>query len=162
MSKIKRNAVEDHLDETRRALLSSVATPPAQQEQHDDDKSQDHQTPPSRPRGRPRRDVASSISPTTTIHRRQSDRGSGDDAAAPRLTVYVRFVDLVAAGIVRNWETLFRLIDRDGFPHGVMLGRNTRAWTLDEVEAWLATRPTARKVITLPKTRNSRQHDEVA
>jgi predicted DNA-binding transcriptional regulator AlpA len=31
-----------------------------------------------------------------------------------------------------------RLIDEEGFPPGAMLGRNTRAWALDEVEAWLA------------------------
>jgi hypothetical protein len=29
---------------------------------------------------------------------------------------------------VRNWPTLLRLIDEEGFPPGAMLGRNTRAW----------------------------------
>jgi hypothetical protein len=67
--------------------------------------------------------------------------GPGDT----RLTTFVRFRDLVDTNIVRNWPTLLRLIDEESFPPGVMLGRNTRAWTLDEVEAWLATRPTARK-----------------
>jgi hypothetical protein len=38
-----------------------------------------------------------------------------------------------------------------------MLGRNTRAWALDEVEAWLAARPTAKKVVHGRK----QQHDEV-
>ena len=74
-----------------------------------------------------------------------------------RLTTFVRFRDLVDANIVRNWPTLLRLIDEDGFPPGVMLGRNTRAWALDEVEAWLAARPTAKKVVHGRK----QQHDEV-
>jgi hypothetical protein len=68
-----------------------------------------------------------------------------------RLTTFVRFRDLVNANIVRNWPTLLRLIDKDGFPPGVMLGRNTRAWALDEVEAWLAARPTAKNAVTLPR-----------
>jgi predicted DNA-binding transcriptional regulator AlpA len=50
-----------------------------------------------------------------------------------------------------------RLIDEEGFPPGAMLGRNTRAWALDEVEAWLAARPTARKAVP----RRKQQHDEV-
>jgi hypothetical protein len=33
-----------------------------------------------------------------------------------RLTTFVRFRDLVDANIVRNWPTLLRLIDEDGFP----------------------------------------------
>ncbi len=64
-----------------------------------------------------------------------------------RLPVHVRFHDLVAAGIVRNWPTLLRLIDQENFPPGVMIGRNTRAWALADVEAWLASRPTARKPV---------------
>jgi hypothetical protein len=70
-----------------------------------------------------------------------------DDRGDTRLTTFVRFNDLAGAGIVRNWETLRRLIDKDGFPAGVMLGRNTRAWPLDAVETWLAERPTARKAV---------------
>jgi predicted DNA-binding transcriptional regulator AlpA len=62
-------------------------------------------------------------------------------ATEPCLARYVRFRDLVAAGIVYNWPTLLRLIDREGFPVGIWLGSNTRAWRLDEVEAWLANRP---------------------
>jgi hypothetical protein len=32
--------------------------------------------------------------------------------------------------------------DRYGFPSGLLLGANSRAWRLAEVEQWLADRPT--------------------
>jgi hypothetical protein len=84
-----------------------------------------------------------------------------DADAVPRLPVYVRFADLVAAGIVQNWTTLLRLIDDEGFPPGVMIGPNTRAWRLAELEAWLTSRPSARKVIppdaVHPRVRDKRR-----
>jgi predicted DNA-binding transcriptional regulator AlpA len=92
-----------------------------------------------------------------TIAQRQGDRGSDPDDAAKRLTIYVRFRDLVAAGVIRNWPTLLRLIREEGFPQGVMLGRNTRAWPLRDVEAWLSTRPTALKPIPLRAGRPRRE-----
>ncbi len=58
---------------------------------------------------------------------------------------FLRFADLRAAGIVTSWPMLRRRVERDGFPPGRMLGANTRAWSEDEVEAWLASRPTAKK-----------------
>lgn len=76
-----------------------------------------------------------------------AEEAHDDDAAPPKLPVFVRFADLVSANIVRNWPTLQRLIDEDGFPLGVMIGRNTRAWPLEAVERWLASRPTARKEV---------------
>mgnify|MGYP001228440056 CR=1 FL=1 len=89
-------------------------------------------------------------------HRRQGDRGCDDDAdaeadAGRRLPVYVRYRDLVAAGIAQNWPGMIRLIEQAGLPEGIWLGRNTRAWALDEVEAWLAARPSARKVPVPPR-----------
>jgi predicted DNA-binding transcriptional regulator AlpA len=60
---------------------------------------------------------------------------------------FVRYHDLVAAGIVRNWPTLLRLIETEGFPAGVLLGPNTRVWKAADVEHWLAARPTARKAL---------------
>lgn len=142
----------------KKQLMSTAATPPTLQQRDDDhspdDRHDDDAAPARPPLARP--NVRSA--PSTTIHRRQGDRsGDDDDAAAARLPVFVRFRDLVDANIVRNWPTLLRLIDEDGFPPGVMLGRNTRAWALDEVEAWLAARPTARKVVHGRK----QQHDEV-
>ena len=43
--------------------------------------------------------------------------------------VFLRFADLKARGIVGNWMTLRRWIEREGFPPGVKLGPNTRAWS---------------------------------
>jgi predicted DNA-binding transcriptional regulator AlpA len=65
----------------------------------------------------------------------------------------VRFADLKQAGLVRNWPTLLRLIDNNGFPPGFLLGRNTRVWVLDDVQAWIAARPIARKI--MPPRRNA-------
>lgn len=73
------------------------------------------------------------------------------DDRLPSLPVYVRFRDLKAAGIVQNWQGIKRLVEEQGFPPGVMLGPNTRAWTVGDVQGWLATRPLAaggRKCLT--------------
>jgi predicted DNA-binding transcriptional regulator AlpA len=79
------------------------------------------------------------------------------------ITRYIRFRDLVTAGIVGNWPTLLRLIEREGFPVGIMIGRNTRAWALDDVESWLAARPSARKLVTpARKPRKRRAATEAA
>ena len=86
---------------------------------------------------------------TSTIIERHVDRGSGDDDddGRRRLPVYVRYSDLVSAGIVGSWTQLLRLIDHEQFPVGQMLSPNIRAWRLDAVENWLASRPSARKVV---------------
>ncbi len=55
----------------------------------------------------------------------------------------LRFADLKARGIVRNRATLSRWIRNLGFPPGVMIGMNTRAWPEGEIEAWLAERARA-------------------
>ena len=60
------------------------------------------------------------------------------------MQIYYRFKDLKAAGIVNNRMTLSRWIKYHGFPPGVLLGPNTRAWPADDVEAWLAQRRTTR------------------
>lgn len=56
------------------------------------------------------------------------------------MTTFVRFADLKARGIVNNWVTLRNWIATQGFPPGVKLGPNTRAWTEEEIETWLASR----------------------
>jgi hypothetical protein len=61
------------------------------------------------------------------------------------MKVLLRFSDLKAAGIVGSWPMLTHRIQRDGFPPGFLLGPNSRAWHAEDVEAWLATRPTAKK-----------------
>ena len=52
-----------------------------------------------------------------------------------------RFPDLKRLGIVNNYTTLLRWIDTGDFPAGRMLGANTRAWLVSEIEDWIASRP---------------------
>jgi predicted DNA-binding transcriptional regulator AlpA len=61
------------------------------------------------------------------------------------LTRLLRFADLKARGIVRNWPTLQRWILEQGFPAGIKLGPNTRAWSESEINEWLAGRPNGNK-----------------
>ncbi|MFK0688170.1 helix-turn-helix transcriptional regulator [Mesorhizobium sp. IMUNJ 23033] len=55
----------------------------------------------------------------------------------------LRFADLKTRGIVCNWPQLRRLVDKNDFPPGRMLGQNSRFWTESEIESWLASRPLA-------------------
>jgi hypothetical protein len=70
---------------------------------------------------------------------------------------YVRFRDLRAAGIVDNWQQLFRLIEDYGFPPGQLLSPNVRAWNRDEVRKWLDARPVERKVIAPRRVNKERE-----
>jgi predicted DNA-binding transcriptional regulator AlpA len=56
----------------------------------------------------------------------------------------LRFADLKKMGIVSNWQTLGRWIRDEGFPAGIKLGPNTRAWRKDWVMDWLTTRSAAK------------------
>jgi predicted DNA-binding transcriptional regulator AlpA len=58
--------------------------------------------------------------------------------------LFLRFADLREMGIVANWTTLSRWIEKGDFPQGRYLGPNSRCWTVQEVEAWLASRPTTK------------------
>ncbi|MER8644686.1 AlpA family phage regulatory protein [Mesorhizobium sp. M1252] len=58
--------------------------------------------------------------------------------ALPKL---LRFADLKERGIVCSWPQLKRLVDKNGFPPGRMLGENSRFWTDSEIDIWLASRP---------------------
>ena len=57
----------------------------------------------------------------------------------------LRYYDLAARGIISNRMTLARWIESEGFPPGIMLGPNTRAWRESEVEEWLASRQVKRE-----------------
>ena len=57
----------------------------------------------------------------------------------PRLLY--RFADLKRMGIVGNYTTLLRWIDQGNFPAGRMLGANSRAWLVEEIHDWIASRP---------------------
>jgi predicted DNA-binding transcriptional regulator AlpA len=85
-------------------------------------------------------------SAASTPPHRHGDRGSDDDAAS-RLPFLVRYKDLVATGICDSYRQLYNMIDNDGFPPGMLLSPNVRAWNVADIEEWLSTRPTARKVI---------------
>ena len=61
-------------------------------------------------------------------------------------TKYLRYTDLVKRQIVSNRTTLARWIKNYGFPAGILLGPNTRAWASDQVDAWLEARATEREV----------------
>ena len=87
----------------------------------------------------------------TTPHQRDGDRASDDDDASRRLPRLVRYRDLIAAGIVTNYQTLNRLVDEYDFPAGFLISPNIRVWDLDEVEAWLAARPVSRKAVSTRK-----------
>ena len=53
------------------------------------------------------------------------------------MTLLLRFADLKRRGIVRNWPTLKRWIEKEKFPPGIKLATNSRAWPEDEIEKWL-------------------------
>jgi predicted DNA-binding transcriptional regulator AlpA len=57
----------------------------------------------------------------------------------------IRYPDLVAKGVVKSRMTLKRLIDDHGFPPGVPITPNARAWDEAEVDEWVKRRPAARK-----------------
>ena len=59
---------------------------------------------------------------------------------------YLRYRDLVERQIVNNRTTLQRWVHDYGFPVGVLLGPNSRAWPADQVDAWLAERASDREV----------------
>ncbi|MGC2409915.1 MAG: hypothetical protein WA441_07990 [Methyloceanibacter sp.] len=57
------------------------------------------------------------------------------------LPLLLRFRDLRTAQIVKSWQQLKEMVEKQGFPEGIKLGPSTRVWTEDEVLAWLSTRP---------------------
>ena len=54
--------------------------------------------------------------------------------------ILLRFKHLKERRVVNNRATLGRWIKNQGFPPGFLLGPNSRAWTEDSVNAWLANR----------------------
>ena len=59
----------------------------------------------------------------------------------------LRMRDLKARRIVNSWPALKNMVENEGFPVGFLLGRNSRAWTEEEVTAWLASRPPGDTII---------------
>lgn len=58
------------------------------------------------------------------------------------VTKFIRFKDLKEKGIVNSWPALRYKIEHNGFPPGCYLGTNSRAWKIDEVQAWIDALPT--------------------
>jgi|GraSoiStandDraft_16_1057320.scaffolds.fasta_scaffold2804712_2 hypothetical protein len=69
------------------------------------------------------------------------------------MRIFLGFRDLKARRIVNNWATLQNRIAKFGFPPGRLIGPNTRAWTEDEVETWIASRPVAKKPVPVGNRR---------
>jgi hypothetical protein len=57
------------------------------------------------------------------------------------MTVLLRFKNLQQRGIVKNWPQFKRSQELYGFPLGRMLSPNIRAWTEEEIDAWIESRP---------------------
>jgi hypothetical protein len=72
------------------------------------------------------------------------------------MTIYLRFRDLKIRGIVNNWPTLKNRVKKHGFPPGRLIGPNTRAWTDEEINAYIASCPTAPKPAPVVKGRRGR------
>jgi predicted DNA-binding transcriptional regulator AlpA len=70
------------------------------------------------------------------------------------VTQFLRYKDLEAKGIVRSWTALRYKIKNNGFPPGRYIGPNSRAWTVDEVQAWIDALPTAKRA---PDTAEERE-----
>ena len=57
-----------------------------------------------------------------------------------------RYRDLVERGLFNSRMTLWRSIERENFPRGILITPNARCWTEDEVHQWIACRPTGKKL----------------
>ena len=53
----------------------------------------------------------------------------------------LRFRDLKARGIVRDWVQVKNLTDNYAFPKAIYLSANVRAWRESEIDKWIASRP---------------------
>ena len=56
---------------------------------------------------------------------------------------FLRYPDLVERGIVSNRATLSRWIKHHGFPPGLLIGPNSRAWLEAEIDEWVVERARA-------------------
>jgi predicted DNA-binding transcriptional regulator AlpA len=72
------------------------------------------------------------------------------------LPVLCRFPDLIRSAITTSWAQLRNQIECENFPRGLMLSKNVRAWPVRDVEAWLAERSSAPKVVNVEKAKKTR------
>jgi predicted DNA-binding transcriptional regulator AlpA len=59
----------------------------------------------------------------------------------------LRFKDLQRLNVAKSWPQLRHMQKRYGFPAGILLGSNTRAWHAQKVKEWLEARPTESSLI---------------
>ena len=71
------------------------------------------------------------------------------------MKTFSRFADLKARGIVTNRPQLNRMISEYGFPAGVMLTPNARAWDNDEISAWLSKRGSEKRKTNVARARET-------
>ena len=55
---------------------------------------------------------------------------------------FLRLSDLQERGIAMTHQAVRHMQKHEGFPLGRLLGPGTRVWTVQEINEWLATRPT--------------------
>jgi predicted DNA-binding transcriptional regulator AlpA len=60
----------------------------------------------------------------------------------------LRFKDLQRLNVAKSWPQLRYMQKHYGFPAGILLGANTRAWSAHEVKEWLEVRPTKSSLIS--------------
>jgi hypothetical protein len=89
--------------------------------------------------------------PTTTARIKGAEaaqppamKGAGEHVWPGPLGLFLQFADLKSANLIVSYCGLTTLIKHHGFPPGRYLGRSTRVWTVEEVQRWLAGRPTTR------------------
>jgi predicted DNA-binding transcriptional regulator AlpA len=71
-----------------------------------------------------------------------------DKGASVSRKKYISYPGLVDKGAVNSRMTLWRMIRDHGFPEGIMITPNRRVWDEAAVDAWIASRPTSKKLGT--------------
>jgi hypothetical protein len=66
-----------------------------------------------------------------------------------------RLKHLQENNIADSYTQAKELEEKEGFPRGMMLGPNTRAWFVSEVNAWLKNRPTGPSSLIMERAAKS-------
>jgi predicted DNA-binding transcriptional regulator AlpA len=74
----------------------------------------------------------------------------------------LRFKDLRRLGVVSSWAQLKFMQKKYGFPAGLLLGANSRAWRASEIERWLADCPTEPSPQVMERAEKSRRARQTA
>jgi predicted DNA-binding transcriptional regulator AlpA len=77
------------------------------------------------------------------------------------LNPILRYNDLKRSGVVNNRATLYRWIKYHGFPPGVLIGPNSRAWSEKDVLDWLDSRPSTGQHEVPSKFENTAQAERL-